>query len=266
MSNSPGVHPPSPPQVSPPQLQSIWHVCSSVPHAPHGPPLRVSPGVHSPLVHAPSLAQRPSRQTCRCMPQRSQSIIRGGSPGSQLHSAGALHASHTPFSQRSTPVPHALVHVRSATRPRVGSLSSQSTSAGTPSSSMSTPGSMHRPSMHTIGDSQRGVHASASVLPPSVRGVSMSPPSAHAIKPNNAKKAHLQRMASGILARPFERGVLGGSPRRSGRAVEGGGLENRSWGNSTGGSNPSSSAIPLRARRCFPALPRNLLSSRALAL
>ena len=60
ISKVPGMQAPSPLQVSPPHVQSIWHVCMRVPQrSPQFPPLRVSPGEHSPLMQTPSSTHRP---------------------------------------------------------------------------------------------------------------------------------------------------------------------------------------------------------------
>lgn len=133
---------------------------------------------HTPVpVHVPESRQRPPSQTCICMPHIAHGIMRGGSPGVQLHVVGAVHAAHTPSVQRSTPVPQLELHVRSAMRPTVALMSSQSTLASTPSWSRSVPDGTQTPPEHTSFARHAGVHAPPSLPPPSLRAPSVPPPS-----------------------------------------------------------------------------------------
>ena len=118
-----------------PQVQSAWQMRVWWPHiVPHAPPVSMSPGAQGPPpLQRPSSAHMPLVQTCRCMPQRAQAIIRGGSPVVQSHVDDAVHAAQRPSVQRSTPVPHADVQLRSDVRPTLALLSSQSMPAAIPS-------------------------------------------------------------------------------------------------------------------------------------
>ncbi len=94
----------------------------------------MSPGAHGPLpVQRPSSVQTPLVHTCRCMPQCTHAIMRGGSPVVQSHVVGAVHAAQTPLVQRSTPVPQLELQVRSLVVPTDAMVSSQSVALGMPS-------------------------------------------------------------------------------------------------------------------------------------
>jgi hypothetical protein len=105
-----------------------------IPHMPQTPPMSISPGAHGPLpVQRPSSVHTPLLQICRCMPQCTQAIMRGGSPVVQSQLEGAVHAAQTPPLQRSTPVPHDELQARSDVEPTLAIESSQSIAAAMPS-------------------------------------------------------------------------------------------------------------------------------------
>ena len=118
-----------------PHVQSAWQIRVCIPHmVPQAAPISIAPGAHAPPpLHKPSSVHTPDEQTWRCVPQRAQAIVRGGSPVVQSHVEGAVHAAQMPSVQRSTPVPQPEVHVRSEVRPTLAMLSSQSIAEGMPS-------------------------------------------------------------------------------------------------------------------------------------
>lgn len=173
---SPGKQlPPSPTHMAAPQRQSEPQTSTSVPHAPQGPSIRISPGVQAPLLHSPSSVQRPRAQICRWVPHRAQSMVRGASPSVQSQVVGALQGSQTPSVQRSTPPPQSLEQRRSRLLPAEGSRSSQSTSEGMPSLSRSSSGLTQRPEMHSASPVHGGEQglgpASAEGRPPASPGL-----------------------------------------------------------------------------------------------
>lgn len=181
----PATHTPSSMQAQAPHVQSAWQMRVCVPHIPHVPPVSMSPGEHGPPpVQRPESVQTPSWQICCCIPQRMHAIVRGGSPAVQSQLAGAVHAAHVPFVQRSTPVPQLEEHERSLIVPMLAFASSQSVDAGTPSPSPSSVAARHTPatqvSVPEQGGSQSGAPVSGAApsrpAPPSrVRGFTASP-------------------------------------------------------------------------------------------
>ena len=142
---SPAEHSPSPVQLvhgsKSPHVhdESQVRVRCCVPHRPHARiSLVSSPGLQAPPpVHTPSSAQvPPGAQTCAWVPHSAHGSDRVA-PSVQSQSVGASQLSQSPSVHRSRPGPQAPAHDRSAMRPIVGSESSQSTLAATPSPSMS---------------------------------------------------------------------------------------------------------------------------------